>query len=638
MFPIYRRLFAYTHPYRVRLGIGLLAGLLAGGSMFGMLQFTPEIFRLFGQEAPGAVPAAVAVPAASAAAPAPAAAAPVSAKPAATGTLGIVDKVAAKLGIPSTRPDGSLSWQFMLLTIIGLPLSVLLRSAATYINHYQLRWVGAKVVADLRDRLFETLQGQSLRFFSKCDIGHLISRCTYDTTQVENAISTNVADLVQAPFEILAAAVFIILFAWHNHLLGLVGAIFLVFPLCIIPVIVLGRFVKRYTHRALERISDLVSRMQENFTGIRVVKAYHTEALEVERFRTVNRGYFRAITKALRAELVMTPLMELVAVACACGFLAYCYTTGIQLGQIASVGAAAILAYRPIKQLAKINASVQRSMAAAERLFTLLDTHTQLPEAARPVRPEAFAREIAFEAVSFRYDADAPLTLDAIQFTVRRGEVVAFVGETGAGKTTIASLMARFYDPDAGRITLDGNDLREIEIGALRRLVGVVTQETILFNDTIAANIAYGTAGATREQVIAAAQKANAHEFIMAEPDGYDRVVGEKGFRLSGGQRQRIAIARAILKNPPILILDEATSALDTVTEKLVQEAIFELMQDRTVFAIAHRLSTIQRADRIHVLDHGRILESGSHAELHAANGVYRRLCDNQFGTVPNEV
>jgi subfamily B ATP-binding cassette protein MsbA len=642
LFPIYRRLFAYTKPYRFRLIVGLLAGCTVGGSMFGMFQFAPEIIRVLQEQSGIAIPPAsgvAAVAASPASAPAATLAAVTTPAPAAAhssaGTLGMVNKIATKLHLPTTRPDGGLSWQFMLLTVIGLPFCVLLRSAATYINHYQLRWVGSKVVTDLRDRLFETLQGQSLRFFSKCDIGQLISRCTYDATMVENAISTTVADLVQAPFEILAAVVFIVMFAWQNHLLSLVVTLFLIFPICIIPVIVLGRYVKRYTTRALERISDLVSRMQENFTGIRVVKAYNTEAQEAERFRALNRGYFRSIIRALRAELLMTPLMELVAVTSACGFIAYCYASGVRLEQIVAIGAPAILAYRPIKQLAKINSSLQRSMAAAERLFTLLDTNMQLPEAKTPVRPETFTREIAFEDVSFRYDPSAPLTLDAVRFRVARGQVIAFVGETGAGKTTIANLLARFYDPDQGRITLDGADLRQIAIPNLRRLIGVVNQETILFNDTLAVNIAYGTPGATREQIMAAAVKANAHEFIMAEPEGYERVVGEKGFRLSGGQRQRIAIARAILKNPPILILDEATSALDTVTEKLVQEAIFELMQDRTVFAIAHRLSTIQRADCIHVLDRGRILESGSHAELYAANGTYRRLCDTQFGDTP---
>ncbi|MEI8078000.1 MAG: ABC transporter ATP-binding protein [bacterium] len=645
LFPIYRRLFGYTKPYRFRLIVGLLAGCTVGGSMFGMFQFAPEIIRVLQEDSAVAGAPAGRVPAVTTAAVAAGtittptvvvAAAPAAAHP--SGTLGMVNRIATKLHLPTTRADGGLSWQFMLLTVIGLPLCVLLRSAATYINHYQLRWVGSKVVTDLRDRLFETLQEQSLRFFSKCDIGQLISRCTYDATMVENAISTTVADLVQAPFEIMAAVVFIVMFAWQNHLLSLVVTLFLIFPVCIIPVIVLGRYVKRYTTRALERISDLVSRMQENFTGIRVVKAYHTELQEAERFRTLNRSYFRSIIRALRAELLMTPLMELVAVTSACGFIAYCYGTGVRLEQIVAIGAPAILAYRPIKQLAKINSSLQRSMAAAERLFALLDTNLRLPEAKTPIRPTTFAHEIVFDDVSFRYDPSAPLTLDAVRFRVARGQVIAFVGETGAGKTTIANLLARFYDPDHGRITMDGADLRQIAIPSLRQLIGVVNQETILFNDTIAVNIAYGTPGATRDQIVAAAAKANAHEFIMAESEGYERVVGEKGFRLSGGQRQRIAIARAILKNPPILILDEATSALDTVTEKLVQEAIFQLMQERTVFAIAHRLSTIQRADCIHVLDRGRILESGSHAELYAANGTYRHLCDTQFGDTPEDV
>ena len=327
----------------------------------------------------------------------------------------------------------------------------------------------------------------------------------------------------------------------------------------------------------------------------------------------------------------MTPLTTLVAVVLMCGFLVICYTRNVALAQIIPMGAAAVLAYRPLKQLAKINVNVQRSVAAAERLFEILDTDTSIKQAPNPVVLESFDTGIVFENVNFWYEPDGPQILSEINLTIPKGSVIALVGETGSGKTTLANLVARFYDPVDGRILMDGNDLRNLEIASLRRLVGVVTQETILFNDTVANNIKYGTPTATHEDVIAAAKKANAHEFIMNEVSGYDRVVGEKGFVLSGGQRQRVAIARAILKNPPILILDEATSALDTATEQLVQEAINRVMADRTVFAIAHRLSTIKHADQICVLSQGRIIERGSHSELYKACGRYHELCDMQF-------
>jgi subfamily B ATP-binding cassette protein MsbA len=402
------------------------------------------------------------------------------------------------------------------------------------------------------------------------------------------------------------------------------------FPLCVVPIIVLGHYVRKFTRRALEGVSLLVSRMHETFTGIRVVKAFHMEQTEAGRFRVMNAGYFRSIVGALRAELLMTPLMESVGVVLGCAFLAVCYARGVKLHEIAPIGVAAIFVYRPLKQLARVNANLQRGAAALERIFGLLDTDTALVESAQPVVAEGFEDRIVFDNVSFAYEAEGAPILKEISLEIPKGGVVAVVGETGAGKTTLANLLARFYDPTEGRVTLDGVDLRELRIASLRRLIGVVTQETILFNDTIANNIAYGSPEASRERIEEAARQANAHEFITADPEGYERVVGEKGFRLSGGERQRVAIARAVLRNPPILILDEATSALDTVTERLVQQAIARVMENRTVFAIAHRLSTVRHADQILLLDNGRIAEQGTHQELYDAGGRYRALCDMQ--------
>jgi len=289
-----------------------------------------------------------------------------------------------------------------------------------------------------------------------------------------------------------------------------------------------------------------------------------------------------------------------------------------------------LIIYKPVKQLSKLQVQIENSLAALSRIYSLLDLHMELPEAPNPVRKSSFDDKIVFDDVSFRYDTADRDAVSHASFEVPRGKMVAVVGGTGSGKSTLSGLLARFYDPQSGRVSIDGIDLRDVDVGDLRKLVGAVMQETLLFNDTIENNIRYGSFNATHEQVVAAAKLANAHDFIISQPDGYDRVVGEKGFSLSGGERQRIAIARAILKNPPILILDEATSALDTVTERLVQDALERLMANRTTFAIAHRLSTIRHADLILVMDSGRIVERGTHDELIAKKGVYSKLCEMQ--------
>jgi subfamily B ATP-binding cassette protein MsbA len=314
-------------------------------------------------------------------------------------------------------------------------------------------------------------------------------------------------------------------------------------------------------------------------------------------------------------------------------FLLYCYSKGVLLSDIAQLIAPVIFAYQPMKNISKINTYIQRSMAAADRYFDLIDTNTALVEKPGAVSVNEVNHGIEFNNVTFSYDPGKPI-LNGISFSIPKGSVVAVVGETGSGKTTVANLIARFYDVDSGAVTMDGTDLRDLKIADLRNLIGIVTQDAILFNDTIAANIAYGRPDASREEIIAAAKQANAHQFIEGRhhADSYDTVVGEKGFKLSGGEKQRVAIARAILKNPPILILDEATSALDTVTERLVQEALDHVMANRTVFAIAHRLSTIKHANLILVMDHGHIIERGTHDELLVHSGRYKKLHDTQFG------
>lgn len=606
------RLLRYARPYRVRLTIGILAGLLVGGSLFGLLSNIQGLIRplegggVVEETADGEV-SADGLP------------------------LGAAGEFLERHGIATTTEDGRMTWQLMVLGVIGLPIYVALRASATFVNRYFMRWVGSRVVADIRNALFEHLQAQSLGFYGKSDVGKLMSRIAYDASLVEGTMASTISDATRAPFEIISAATFVVIFASRNGLLPLLAGVFLAFPLCVMPITILGRRVRRHTNDALSRISVVVSRMHENFTGIRVVKAFDMEGREQERFVRMNNAYFRSSLRALRAELLMTPLMEAVAILLSMFFIVICYIRGVSMSLVIPVAVACVVAYKPIKHLARVNANLQRASAALGRIYEVLDHDTRLSVSENAVPVDEFIDSVVFDNVTFRYAEEDREALAGIDLTIRKGDIIAFVGETGSGKTTVANLLARFYDPSAGTVSVDGIDLREVDPRSLRKLIGIVTQETVLFNDTIAANIAYGTPDATPEQIEMAARQANAHEFIMSTPEGYERVVGEKGFVLSGGERQRVAIARAILKNPPILILDEATSALDTVTERLVQEAISHVMENRTVFAIAHRLSTIRHASQICLIDNGRIVERGTHDELYEVGGRYRQLCDIQM-------
>ena len=617
---VFRRLLTYARPYLARLVVGLAAGMLASGSLLGILANLENALKPLEASLAPAGAAVVSAPAE-----------PV-APGGAAGWLARAQSWLVAAGLPTTTSDGRITAQFVLLALLLLPACVIVRGVGIYLNRYYTQWACSRAVMDLRDDFFARLQAQSLRFFGKQDIGGMIGRVTNDANLVENILSSTISDMTRAPFDIVVSVVFILWFSWQHHLVGLVLGVILCFPLCVVPIVIYGRQVRQHTRKALDRIATVVSRMHEVFTGIRVVKAFNMEAQEHARFREMNTSYFRSTIRALRAELLMTPLMEAVTTVLALVFLVVCCVKGVRFTQIIPVGVAAVVVFKPVKQLVRIHANLQRVAAALQRLFDYMDVDTSLPEAARPVVVEQFRTAIAFEHVSFRYEADGPLTLAEVDLRIPRGSVVALVGETGSGKTTLANLVARFYDPTEGCVRLDGVDVRDCEVASLRRLIGIVTQDTILFNDTIASNIAYGTPQATRAEIEAAARKANAHAFITAHPEGYERVVGEKGFVLSGGEKQRLAIARAILKNPPILILDEATSALDTVTERLVQEAIARVMEDRTVLAIAHRLSTVRHASLICLLERGgRIVERGTHDELYRAGGRYRRLCDMQL-------
>ena len=505
-----------------------------------------------------------------------------------------------------------------------------LKMVTQYLNQYFLTKAGMKVVMDLRNVMFRHLQVQSLAFHGRSDVGKLMSRATGDPAIVQTIISSTMSDLCRAPFEVITSVVFVCGYAVAYDMLGLLLITVVGYPLCMVPVVWLGRRIRRWTARMLEQSAGVGSNFHENLTCIRVVKAYNTEASETEKYRLANLRQYKMNMRAVRLSILVGPLTELVAILLAGVFLIMCAWQGLTFVEIVPLLPPFLILYKPMKQIGRIQIALENGRAALQRIFSLLDVHEELVERPDALPLKTFADSIVFDHVDFAYSGRGELTVRDANFTIRRGQMFAVVGSTGSGKSTLANLLARFYDVTGGRVLLDGHDIRDYRLADLRAVIGAVTQESILFNDTIAANIAYGSPGATREQIVEAAKLANAHAFITAHPEGYDRVVGEKGFVLSGGERQRVAIARAILRNPPILILDEATSALDTVTEQQVQAAINNLMKNRTIFAIAHRLSTIRNADCILVLERGEIKERGTHDELYAKGGIYRRLCDIQ--------
>ena len=663
----YWRLLSYAKPYTGRLIVGILAGLLVGGSLFGSLMMIPSLFSgiefssekteqeidenvekvyktVLSQESEKEKLEVLRK---------------MLDRPEADSKVKKevqkVDSFLKKIGLssvhttyikgnvvvqvkekefltfPAETPAGKMTWQFFSVFCIAFVLLWALKNLATYINHYCMRWVGQKVVTDMREEIFRKLINQSVSFYGKMDVGQLISRCTNDTSAIESSVANVIADATRCPIEILACAAAVVYASLQYGSWSLPLILFVGLPICIVPLILLGRKIRKIYRKSYEGIADVFSRMHEVFTGIIAVKSYHTEEREIERFKGANKRYFRTVVRAIRAQLLMSPLMETVAVTCTLVFLVYSYSQEISLAELAQMLAPCLIAYRPIKDLAKVATYIQRSMAAADRYFQIIDMDTSIKELPNPEPLKTFNDRITFRNVGFSYGERT--VLDGINFEIPKGSVVAVVGATGSGKTTIANLIARLYDCTSGEILIDGKNVKNVSIADLRSIIGIVSQEAILFNDTIADNIAYGMPDATRDEIIHAAKQANAHEFIVdgRHPEGYETLAGEKGFRLSGGEKQRISIARAILRNPPILILDEATSALDTVTERLVQDALNNVMTDRTVFAIAHRLSTIRHADNILVIDNGKIVEQGNHEQLIALGGRYKQLCDTQF-------
>lgn len=508
----------------------------------------------------------------------------------------------------------------------------LIKGIGSYVSSYLMTQVGQRVVMDLRNALFRHIVGQSAGFFARRTTGQLMSRITNDVNQIQRSVSDTIGDLLRESLALVGYATLLFYYDARLALVFMTGA-----PLVMYPLVRLGQRVRRVTRRSQEELENLSHVTAEAFTGHRIVKAFGTEGFEAAKFGQGSWRLFRTNMKVTSALSVLPPLMEFLGglgMAAALWYGSREIASGaLTAGEFTSFIAALFLMYGPAKKLSRVNADLQQSMAAAQRIFEMLDTHTEVHDRPGAGTLAPLAGGIEFRHVSFSYeDGGGRAILRDVSFPVRAGQMIALVGLSGAGKTTLVNLIPRFYDVTGGAILIDGVDIRNVTLKSLRAQIGMVTQETVLFDDTIARNIAYGTPSMTMEEIAAAARAAHAHEFIVTLPEKYETRIGERGQRLSGGQRQRLAIARALLKNSPILILDEATSSLDAQSELLVQDALANLLMNRTAFVIAHRLSTVRRADAIIVLERGRVVEMGRHEELLVRpGGAYAKLYSLQL-------
>ncbi len=511
--------------------------------------------------------------------------------------------------------------------VAAIPIIMFLRGLFGYLNGYLLQWVASRAVADLRVRLFGHLTNLPAGFHNQNASGQLISRVMNDTAALQVILNNATTIIVRDPVTLAGVVSFLL---WQQPRLTLITLVFL--PACLIPIVIFSRKIRRSSRELQTQSADLTQTMSEAFTGHRIVKAYNLEPVVAAEFQNITRRFVSHYMRIIRAQSIPGPLIEFFGscgVALLLGYLIVHSQGHPNPAEFLQLIGSVFMIYPPLKNLNQLHNWFVQARAASERVFELLATQSTVPEPLAPKKLRAAGADIVFENVDFDF-GDKPVLRD-INLTVRAGQLVAIVGASGSGKTTLANLLLRFYDPTRGAIKIGGVDIREVRMQDLRSQIAVVTQEIILFNDTVRRNIELGRPGASEEEIFAAARHAHADEFIRQAPNGFDTVIGEKGLLFSGGQRQRIAIARAVLRNAPILLLDEATSSLDTESERAVQAALDELMHGRTTICIAHRLSTVLHADQIVVLDRGRIVETGRHEELVRRGGVYQKLYELQF-------
>ena len=589
----YRRLYAYVKPYKVRFIVGLLLGFAYGGvnSLLPLAtaRVTSAIFH-------GSAPNPMAL--------------------------------RSNLGVLDTGPKIN----SIILICLAIPAIMTVRSLCSFGNTYCMQWVSNKVVTDIRGQVFSKMVRHSMDFFNRMRSGFLISRITNETRVVQMALTAVSSDIFKQPITIVGAITVLLLMDWKFTVVTLI-----LFPTCLLPLRIYGRRARKALRGQFEGMGEMVVTMQETFAGIRVIKSFAREAHQEKEFKRSNQMQFSQMMRIIRSMEATGPLVETIAAVGIGLALLYVYAANLSAGRFFGLITGIFILYDPIKTLSKIQLVMQQSIAATTAIFALLDSEPTVQDAPNAAVLSSSQGRIDFENVTFRYANTVTDAISNLTLRIQPGKTHALVGASGAGKSTILSLILRLYDPTSGTVKIDGHDLRSITQKSLRERIGLVTQETFLFHDTISNNIRFGRLDATPDEVHEAARAAYAHDFIMAQPKGYETVIGDKGCLLSGGQQQRLAIARAVLKNAPILLLDEATSSLDSESEQQIQKALAKLAAGRTVIAIAHRLSTVLSADQIIVMDGGRIKEIGTHGELLEKSGYYRRLYDHQFNRVQKE-
>lgn len=583
----YAKLVAFLKPYRLRLGLGLLAGVGYAACNSGILLLVRSISD--------------------------------------TAFHGKMSQSELLKGAGMGQGGGVTEFLWLILPI---PVVMILRGVLAYANVYNLTWVSLRALRDMRRRVFGHLMRQSLDFFGRAQSGRLLSRVLNDTQMAQESLVSVVGELVKQPLTAIGVIIVLVRIDWKFCLFA-----FVLFPLFLLPVVIYGRRVRKAARAVQNEAGVMAVILQESFAGIRVIKSFAREAFQLRLFDKSSDEQFRSGMKVKKSTAIVQPMMEGVS---ACGValaLVYVHYSHLSIGSFIALLMGMFLLYDPIKNLSRIHVVLQNCLGAATSILELLDTKPSIHDEPGSMPLETARGHLAFEGVNFSYGTTGHEgnAVSGVNLVIEPGTKVALVGSSGAGKSTLLSLLLRFYDPQQGRVLIDGRDLRDLTLLSLREQIGIVTQESFLFHDSIYENIRFGRLDATREEIEEAARLAHAHDFIMAQPQGYQTVVGDKGCLLSGGQQQRLSIARALLKAAPILLLDEATSALDSESERMIQDALEKLARGRTVIAIAHRLSTVLGSDMIVVMERGRIVATGTHAELLNSSEVYSNLYRLQF-------